>query len=45
MKPKEIAPDAKLRLRGRRFFLYSFWVLIACNVFVLGRWMYYVSVR
>ena len=41
LKPKEIAPDAKLRLRGRRFFIYSFAVLIACNVFVFGRWIYY----
>ncbi len=45
LKPKEIAPDANLRLRGRRFFIYSFGVLIACNVFVFGRWMYYVSIR
>ena len=45
LKPKEIAPDANLRLRGRRFFIYSFAVLIACNVFVLGRWMYYFSIR
>ncbi len=45
LKPKEIAPDANLRLRGRRFFIYSFGVLIACNVFVLGRWMYYFSIR
>ena len=45
LKPKEIAPDANLRLRGRRFFIYSFAVLIACNVFVLGRWMYYFSTR
>ena len=45
LKPKEIAPDPNLRLRGRRFFIYSFAVLIACNVFVLGRWMYYFSIR
>jgi DMSO/TMAO reductase YedYZ heme-binding membrane subunit len=45
LKPKEIAPDANLRLRGRRFFIYSFSVLIACNVFVFGRWMYYFSIR
>ena len=45
LKPKEIAVDPNLRLRGRRFFIYSFWLLIACNVFVLGRWMYYFSVR
>ena len=45
LKPKEIAPDANLRLRGRRFFIYSFGVLIACNVFVFGRWMYYFSIR
>jgi hypothetical protein len=45
LKPKEIAPDANLRLRGRRFFISSFAVLIACNVFVLGRWMYYFSIR
>ena len=45
LKPKEIAADTNLRLRGRRFFIYSFAVLIACNVFVLGRWMYYFSIR
>ena len=45
LKPKEIAADTNLRLRGRRFFIYSFWVLIACNVFVVGRWMYYFSIR
>ena len=45
LKPKEIAPDANLRLCGRRFFIYSFGVLIACNVFVFGRWMYYFSIR
>lgn len=45
LKPKEIAPDANLRLRGRRFFIYSFGVLMACNVFVFGRWMYYFSIR
>ena len=45
LKPKEIAADTNLRLRGRRFFIYSFAVLIACNVFVFGRWMYYFSVR
>jgi hypothetical protein len=45
LKPKEIAQDANLRLRGRRFFIYSSGVLIACNVFVFGRWMYYFSIR
>jgi len=45
LKPKEIAADTNLRLRGRRFFIYSFAVLIACNVFVFGRWMYYFSIR
>jgi DMSO/TMAO reductase YedYZ heme-binding membrane subunit len=45
LKPKEIAPDANLRLRGRRFFIYSFGVLITCNVVVFGRWIYYVSIR
>lgn len=45
LKPKEITPDAKLRFRGRRFFIYSFGVLIACNIYVLGRWMYYFSMR
>ena len=45
VKPKEIAVDTNLRLRGRRFFIYSFWVLIACSVFVCGRWMYYFSIR
>ena len=45
LKPKEIAADANLRLRGRRFFIYSFWVLIACNVVVFTRWIYYVSIR
>jgi hypothetical protein len=44
-KPKEIAADANLRLCGRRFFIYSFWVFIACNVFVVGRWIYYFSIR
>ncbi len=44
-KPKEIVPDANLRLRGRRFFIYSLGVLIACNVYVIGRWMYYFSAR
>jgi hypothetical protein len=39
LKPKEIAQDANLRLRGRRFFIYSFGVLIACYVFVFTRWM------
>jgi DMSO/TMAO reductase YedYZ heme-binding membrane subunit len=43
LKPKDIAPDAKLRFRGRRFCIYSFAVLIACNIYVLGRWMYYFS--
>lgn len=45
LKPKEIVPDANLRLRGRRFFIYSFGMLVACNVFVFGRWMYYFSIR
>jgi DMSO/TMAO reductase YedYZ heme-binding membrane subunit len=39
LKPKEIAQDANLRLRGRRFFIYSFGVLMACYVFVFTRWM------
>lgn len=45
LKPKEIVPDAKLRFRGRRFCIYSFGVLIACNIYVSGRWMYYFSIR
>ena len=45
LKPKEIAKDANLRFRGRRFFIYSFGVLIACCVFVFGRAIYYFSIR
>lgn len=45
LKPKEIAPDAKQRFRGRRFCIYSFGMLIACNIYVLGRCMYYFSIR
>ena len=45
LKPKEIVPDANLRRRGRRFFIYSLLGLIAANVYVAGRWMYYLSVR
>lgn len=45
LKPKEIAANANLRFRGRRFFIYSFGVLVACNVFVLGRWIYDFSIR
>lgn len=44
-KPKDIAPDAKLRARGRRFCIYSFAVLIACHIYVFGRCMYYFSIR
>jgi hypothetical protein len=45
LKPKDIAPNAKLRSRGRRFCIYSFAVLIACNIYVLGRCAYYFSTR
>jgi DMSO/TMAO reductase YedYZ heme-binding membrane subunit len=45
LKPKDIAPDAKLRSRGRRFCIYSFVLLIACNIYVLGRCAYYFSIR
>lgn len=37
-KPKEIVVDAELRRRGRRFFICSFWVLIAGYAFMLTRW-------
>ena len=45
LKPKDIAPDAQLRARGRRFCIYSFWVLVACHVYVIGRCLYYFSIR
>ncbi|MEY2505361.1 MAG: hypothetical protein QOJ05_670 [Verrucomicrobiota bacterium] len=45
LKPKDIVPDATLRFRGRRFCIYSFAVLVAGNIYVLGRWMYYFSTR
>ena len=38
-KPKEISADEMLRRRGRRFFICSFWVLIAGYVFMLTRWV------
>ena len=38
-KPKEITRDTNLRLNGRRFFIYSFFVLIAGYVFIVTRWM------
>jgi DMSO/TMAO reductase YedYZ heme-binding membrane subunit len=44
-KPKDIAPDANLRRRGRKFVVYSFVVLIACNAYVIGRWVYYYKIR
>ncbi len=36
---KEVMQDEVLRNRGRRFFLWSFWVLVAAYVFVITRWM------
>jgi len=45
LKPKDIVPDAKLRFRGRRFCIYSFGVLIASNIYVFGRCLYYFSIR
>jgi DMSO/TMAO reductase YedYZ heme-binding membrane subunit len=45
LKPKDIAPNVTLRARGRRFCLYSFWVLVACHIYVIGRCVYYFSVR
>jgi DMSO/TMAO reductase YedYZ heme-binding membrane subunit len=45
IKPKDIAPNAELKRRGRKFVIYSLAVLIACNIYVIGRWMYYYSVR
>ena len=45
LKPKDIAPNLTLRARGRRFCLYSFWVLVACHIYVVGRCLYYFSVR
>ena len=43
-KPKDIAPNAQLRARGRRFCVYSFWVLVAAHIYVIGRSLYYFSV-
>ena len=38
LKPKEISRNPKLRRHGRRFFIFSFWVMIAGYVFILTRW-------
>jgi DMSO/TMAO reductase YedYZ heme-binding membrane subunit len=45
LKPKDIAPNAKLRSRGRRFCIYSFAVLVAGHIYVVGRCMYFFSIR
>lgn len=45
IKPKDIAPNAELRRRGRRFVIYSLVVFIVCNVYVIGRWIYYYGAR
>lgn len=45
IKPKDIAPNAELRRRGRRFVSYSLVLLIACNLYVIGRWLYYYNAR
>lgn len=37
--PKEISMDAILRLRGRRFFIGSFLILISAYLFIITRWM------
>jgi hypothetical protein len=38
LKPKEISRDEKLRRHGRRFVIFSFWLMIATELFILTRW-------
>jgi DMSO/TMAO reductase YedYZ heme-binding membrane subunit len=38
-KPKEIQRDAKLRRHGRRFFIISFCLMIATEIFMLTHWL------
>lgn len=37
--PKEISMDVSLRMRGRRFFIFSLIILIGAELFVLTRWI------
>ena len=37
---KEICMDGVIKARGRRFFIGSFWVLVALYFFVVTRWMW-----
>ncbi|MDP3956941.1 MAG: hypothetical protein Q8Q10_00370 [bacterium] len=37
---KEIAMDEPLKIQGRRFFIGSFWILVALYVFVITRWLW-----
>lgn len=37
---KEISMDPILKARGRRFFVWSFWLLIVLYFFVITRWMW-----
>ncbi len=37
--PKEISINEDLKKRGRRFFIYSFWIFVLLSVVVLLRWV------
>lgn len=40
IKTKEIVMDPIIKARGRRFFVRSFWVLVAGYIFIITRWMF-----